>query len=36
MNTVTELLADPRGPFWDRPATLDVRETRDEVAGPRA
>jgi penicillin amidase len=31
INTVTELLADPRGAFWDRPDTLDKRETRDEV-----
>lgn len=31
MNTITQLLGDPRAPFWDRPDTLDVRETRDDV-----
>lgn len=31
MNTITQLLDDPRAPFWDRPGTLDVRETRDDV-----
>jgi penicillin amidase len=31
INTVTELLQDPRGGFWDKPGTLDVRETRDDV-----
>jgi penicillin G amidase len=31
MNTVTALLADPSGAFWNRRTTLDVRETRDQV-----
>ena len=31
LNSVTELLEDPRAPFWDRPGTVDVRETRDEI-----
>jgi penicillin amidase len=33
MNSVTELLEDPRAPFWDRPRTDEVRETRDEILG---
>jgi penicillin amidase len=31
MNTITQLLDDPRAPFWDSPLTPDVRETRDDV-----
>jgi penicillin amidase len=31
INSITELLQYPRGEIWDRPGTLDVRETRDDI-----
>jgi penicillin amidase len=31
MNTVYRILKDPQDPFWDRTATLDRRETRDDI-----
>jgi penicillin amidase len=31
MNTVLALMKDPGNPFWDNPATLDVRESREDI-----
>jgi penicillin amidase len=31
LNTIFELLQDPRDPFWDNPKTPDVHEGRDDV-----
>ena len=31
MNVISIMLKDPHHPFWDKPTTLDVQESRDDI-----